>query len=271
MTEAWLSPPNPSEISAPEIGDVLASIRRLIAQEGSGLDAGRAAARDREATGRGEGSLPAGSGTGRIRSAIERELSAIEHRGDRLVLGGDADAPALRPSPTTAFAAGWRAPAAPEPASLPISDAVPAGAVLEGPARMDRDPGAMADQGISAGRQQGHARPAEAAPTILHPGAPTRPETTVQEVDMMLVDIYCAERKAAPAQGTGGEAFDLFAADEMADDDQLAGGNALRNLVRDVICQELQGEMGERISRNLRRAIRQEVAAAIAAGLTPAS
>ena len=64
-----------------------------------------------------------------------------------------------------------------------------------------------------------------------------------------------------------GVGFDLFAADTAEDEDQMAGGNALRNLVRDVIRQELQGEMGDRISRNLRRAIRQEVTAAIESGL----
>lgn len=61
--------------------------------------------------------------------------------------------------------------------------------------------------------------------------------------------------------------FDLFAAETGAEDEQMTGGTALRNLVCDVIRQELQGEMGDRISRNLRRAIRHEVAAVIEAGL----
>lgn len=84
---------------------------------------------------------------------------------------------------------------------------------------------------------------------------------------MMLAEITRADLHKDKIAHQADAGFDLFAADVAEDEDQMAGGNALRNLVRDVIRQELQGEMGDRISRNLRRAIRQEVAAAIEAGL----
>lgn len=46
-------------------------------------------------------------------------------------------------------------------------------------------------------------------------------------------------------------------------DSDLPNGSVLRNLIREVIRQELHGEMGGRFSRNLRTVIRQEVAAAL--------
>ncbi len=46
-------------------------------------------------------------------------------------------------------------------------------------------------------------------------------------------------------------------------DSDLPNGSVLRNLIREVIRQELHGEMGGRFSRNLRTVIRQEIAAAL--------
>ncbi|WBU59074.1 hypothetical protein [Paracoccus albus] len=87
---------------------------------------------------------------------------------------------------------------------------------------------------------------------------------------MTLNEVAAITRKEADAAVPKADAFDLFTTDLREDHDQFSGGNALRNLVRDVIRQELQGEMGARISRNLRLVVRQEVNAAIAAGLKAA-
>ncbi|MDM7256203.1 MAG: hypothetical protein P3W90_005955 [Paracoccus sp. (in: a-proteobacteria)] len=46
-------------------------------------------------------------------------------------------------------------------------------------------------------------------------------------------------------------------------DEDLPGGGVLRNLIRDVIRQELHGELGGRFSRNLRNLIRHEIEAAL--------
>ncbi len=89
-----------------------------------------------------------------------------------------------------------------------------------------------------------------------------------------------AETAAAPLQGTvepdpvwadAAEASVLAAlAEPDADDDAFDQGmrfdeDVLRELVRDMLREELAGKMGERITRNIRKLVRAEIARALAA------
>ena len=52
--------------------------------------------------------------------------------------------------------------------------------------------------------------------------------------------------------------------DFMADGDDVLDEDALRDLVADIVRQELQGALGERITRNVRKLVRREIARALA-------
>ncbi|MFV0293475.1 MAG: hypothetical protein ACK5II_09795 [Paracoccus sp. (in: a-proteobacteria)] len=247
--------------SSPEIGDVLASIRRLIAQEGSGLDFAEPARCRADGAGRPCSTLPLGPGGERIRSIIENELNAIDSAGNRLVLRDDGYSAKVRTIAANAVNSS---------AELPGSGLTVSGQAAIGPDTAISDI-AFDEQNYQQAIRTVSGRDglysAHVTAITPHLDAVKRPAETTQEItDMMLAEIDRADIEGATAP-LSGESFDLFATDAADEEDQLSGGNALRNLVRDVIRQELQGEMGERISRNLRRAIRQEVTAAIAAGL----
>lgn len=255
MTELHAAHPTPAHLGVeigPEIGDVLASIRRLIAQEDGGPDFAQPVRR-LDASGKARSALPLGPKAEKLRSVIERELGAIDLVDDRLVLKGDARLDAdmsimadLPEEPPADFLA------APED-DLSFDELAYQQARKSGLGRVDGPPAMITPIPPHMGPPQMGMTPA--------------PATTAQENDMMLAEITRADLHKDKMAHQADAGFDLFAADVAEEEDQMAGGNALRNLVRDVIRQELQGEMGDRISRNLRRAIRQEVAAAIEAGL----
>ncbi len=264
MSEPLAAHPNNPALGAgigPEIGDVLASIRRLIAQEDAGPDFAQPVRR-LDASGKARSALPLGPKAEMLRSVIERELGAIDLVDDRLVLRGHAhrtqDDAALDDATLSVF---------------DDADAAPMDALTG-----DQVDAAEADelsfdelayqQARKAGLGRGEGPSAQITAIPPHMGATPAPATPAQETDMMLAEKITRADLHKDAMANRDDAgFDLFAADTIEEEDQMAGGNALRNLVRDVIRQELQGEMGDRISRNLRRAIRQEVAAAIEAGL----
>ncbi len=88
------------------------------------------------------------------------------------------------------------------------------------------------------------------------------------------------EASVAADESRGGAFSDGFAAHEAADAPSAQAGadndipaagedvldeEALRDLVADVVRQELQGALGERITRNMRKLIRREINRALAA------
>ena len=257
MSEPLAAHPNNAAAGAvmgPEIGDVLASIRRLIAQEDAGPDFAQPVRR-LDASGKARSVLPLGPKAEKLRSVIERELNAIDLADDRLLLRDDT----RMPQDDLSLDA--------ETADTPLD--VLAGDTLGDAAGDELSFDELAYQQArkaGLGRADGAAAQITAIPP--HMGPPPAPMIKAQETDMMLAEkLTRADLHKEAAIHHDGAGFDLFAADTSEDEDQMAGGNALRNLVRDVIRQELQGEMGDRISRNLRRAIRQEVTAAIESGL----
>ena len=51
----------------------------------------------------------------------------------------------------------------------------------------------------------------------------------------------------------------------MAGDDQFLDEEALRDLVTEIVRAELQGALGERITRNVRKLVRREIHRALTA------
>lgn len=82
------------------------------------------------------------------------------------------------------------------------------------------------------------------------------------EGQMEWVDAATPEDKAAAEPTNTEEPIDaeLFAADEAVLDE-----DALRDLVADIVREELQGALGERITRNVRKLVRREIHRALAA------
>ncbi|MDO5658350.1 MAG: hypothetical protein Q4G36_08510 [Paracoccus sp. (in: a-proteobacteria)] len=189
------APGSPRGSESEHIGDVLASIRQLIAQEDGMPDFAPRASRA-DSLGVIRPTMPLGPRSERLRGVIAQELAALED----------------------AF-------------GTPEAD--------PGDAPLILDEAAMV--------------PASDTPT------------TEKDELMNVAELHRNDNVARSTEQDDG--FDLFALDMDEGEDPVSGGNALRSLVRDVIRQEFQGDMGDRISRNLRRVVRQEVAAAISAGL----
>ncbi|WOI55155.1 hypothetical protein [Palleronia sp. LCG004] len=83
-------------------------------------------------------------------------------------------------------------------------------------------------------------------------------EDRIAELEAVVAAQSARETGSAMEHGSGqGRARqDVTAIDE----------NALRDMVSDLVREELQGAMGERITRNMRRLVRREIMRAIAAG-----
>lgn len=103
-----------------------------------------------------------------------------------------------------------------------------------------------------------------AAPEV-EPAAPAAPEAAVAdqaEAEAVAEILREEEALAARAGHAAQEAVqDLFAPTDAED----FGEEALREVVRDLIREELQGALGERITRNVRKLVRAEIARAFAA------
>ncbi|MEM8740067.1 MAG: hypothetical protein AAGE13_01125 [Pseudomonadota bacterium] len=73
------------------------------------------------------------------------------------------------------------------------------------------------------------------------------------------------ERPAAPAPSERRRMGVSGRAEERADRTPALAGDDLAELVRSIVREELQGELGERISNNIRKLVRREIGRAIAA------
>jgi hypothetical protein len=84
----------------------------------------------------------------------------------------------------------------------------------------------------------------------VHPAA----QTTQAAEDTRDDDAYQDVPEAAPVTGAA-----------FSGDDQLMDEDALRDLVSEIVRQELQGALGERITRNVRKLVRREIHRALTA------
>jgi hypothetical protein len=86
------------------------------------------------------------------------------------------------------------------------------------------------------------------------------------EIDPLWVDAAEASVIAALAeQAAEDETADPGYAEEEAEDEFRFNEDVLRELVRDILREELAGSMGERITRNIRKLVRTEIARSLAA------
>lgn len=104
-----------------------------------------------------------------------------------------------------------------------------------------------------------------APPAPVPPGAPfsaAQPDDTTDGVEADAGAPYID----ASAEPEPEPAADAAIADEAEPEDALLQDeDVLRAVIRDVLREELQGAMGERVTRNLRKLIRAEVARALTA------
>lgn len=90
-------------------------------------------------------------------------------------------------------------------------------------------------------------------------------ETTLARLEQALSVTTSAARTDAPAPtdpGLPGQGAAPVqpAAPPLAEDERIIDESTLRQIVADIVRQELQGELGERITRNIRKLVRAEVA-----------
>jgi hypothetical protein len=78
---------------------------------------------------------------------------------------------------------------------------------------------------------------------------------------LMLTPAMRVDRRGGPARSGEILAEGLGGGDETAHAAPILDEEALRRVVNAIIREELQGELGDRISRNLRKLIRREIAA----------
>ena len=260
MSDAQAARSVHSDGTATDIGDVLSSIRRLISQDDAAAMSSAAETSPLPSTPRAAvgdaGQMPQTEAARDARAAQLRALIGPHQAADaeqRLLLGGASRIDDGEAEASDRGTQGVAAMDQPEPERVAMQST-----------KLSFDEDAYR-QDLETSR---HQRPS-AEITTISPHHPVTDHKIAAEPEnqIMLAELPRTPTDAKVENAPRDDAFDLFAAEEPDHEDQLAGGNALRNLVRDVIRQELQGDMGSRISHNLRRAIRHEVAASFEAGL----
>ena len=90
----------------------------------------------------------------------------------------------------------------------------------------------------------------------------------VPEAPSMKLDDVGSDSDAYNAEGDNPETVEVDVEPQQATSsqvDELLDENALRDIVRETVSEELQGALGERITRNVRKLIRSEIHRALAA------
>ena len=91
----------------------------------------------------------------------------------------------------------------------------------------------------------------------------------VPEAPSMKSDEVGSDSDAYNAEGDNAETVEVDVEPQQATSsqvvDELLDENALRDIVRETVREELQGALGERITRNVRKLIRSEIHRALAA------
>lgn len=90
------------------------------------------------------------------------------------------------------------------------------------------------------------------------------PHTQSDEVQSELGEIS-EEQPEHPGLMSGSSADAALEAALIADDDTILDEESLRELVSDIVREELQGALGERITRNVRKLVRREIHRALEA------
>ena len=108
-------------------------------------------------------------------------------------------------------------------------------------------------------------QPVEEIPSDIDLSVEDRAEDANHDVadrDENQADAETAQTDPANAEPTGAPIEERLG---YSEEDQLIDEEALRDLVSDIVRQELQGALGERITRNVRKLVRREIHRALAA------
>ena len=97
--------------------------------------------------------------------------------------------------------------------------------------------------------------------------APRRPQPSTPQVEEQVRRFADSGPRVADPAATAPEfGYTASAQDEgVAGDDQFLDEDALRDLVTEIVRAELQGALGERITRNVRKLVRREIHRALTA------
>ncbi|RDD69669.1 hypothetical protein [Paracoccus versutus] len=222
------------------VGDVLASIRRLIAQDGAGCripdQALNAPPAQDEAPPAQTAPLP--------RPASSARITPLVLDSSILVAAEPVNDPQAGIPPEPRIFGDWlRMPPAEEPAA----------------------PEARAGRVDAAEAAADHA---DIEATIQPPGpSPEAPTTTILQMEETMLHANASVtpiNPAAEAQAAEALARDTGEPHLFAPQDKDAQkGTHLRGMIREAIRQELQGEIGNRLSRNLQQMIRHEIELAL--------
>lgn len=221
------TPASPSTGPSESIGDVLASIRRLIAQDETNCVP--------EAMARRFGAYHAS----RTQAAPHAQAEAATVAP--LVLGIEEAAPVDDAQVDTDPAPSLDPVSAPTTAFIPATQhQAPVVSLAEATQSM---------QTVSA-----------SSPAVLHPNAaPMQTPFTEPMHQLPSASVNAPAAVQQPVAQPSGDDFNLF----MMDEPEAALNTPLNGLIRDALQQELRGEFGDRFTRNLRHLIRSEIAFAL--------
>ena len=142
-----------------------------------------------------------------------------------------------------------------EPAAWSLEDRIAEleAAVGERPDEWEPDGSEDADQERPSRFVFQH-RPVKAAQGASQPGHPAEA--------VPVPPLGSAEAPGVPARELESGMGDGF---DIADDDRLPDEDALRDLVAEIVRQELTSDLGQRVTRNIRKLVRREIRRALAA------
>lgn len=240
-----------------EVEDVLASVRRLVSHQREAQPA--------------EQSVK-GSPAGKLFLAPSLRVHDDEARDTG---GTDTAAPDQRAEPPRGSAVAetrWDVKEAPSSSSLRRSDhtsleqtiaeleaAVAASQQDWDPDGTEAGPDDVMEQRASTGVQGGEPPAEEAAPS--HPASENADDGAESNVRDLTArrEQYAGAGPSGDAERPGDGAVDLF-----EDEDVILDEAMLRDLIAQIVREELQGTLGERITRNVRKLVRSEIARALA-------
>jgi hypothetical protein len=186
-----------------------------------------------------------------VLDSIRRLLSdggPAERRPERLPAGTEKLllTPALRVEDTPPDAAAPRPRS--EPAAWSLEDRIAELEAAVGDRTDDWEPDGSEDARQERPDRFVFQHRAAAAAAAVRPADPPRPAEPVAPA------LRADEDDALEEEG-----FDIFA------DDRLPDPDALRDLVAEIVRQELQSDLGQRVTRNIRKLVRREIRRALAA------
>ncbi|MFN6979545.1 MAG: hypothetical protein ACK4OP_15555 [Gemmobacter sp.] len=177
--------------------------------------------------------------------------------------GDDVRAPEVEPPAAPAAADAAQPSAAPGVRGHEDGIDPAAGEVWDGGAAEAQDIAARSPRDAAL---SGHERDAsgDTGQTAPAAGARQRARRIVEQTDYAAEQALEAERGVADLDWEHAPDGDVFL-DPAGGDGDLIDEAMLREMVRDILHDELQGQLGERITRNVRKLVRAEIARAMAA------